>query len=728
MIRWLLVLAFTLACLPTAFAQSVGAQPVRTEHTEASIISERSSVVPGDRFMAALKLDLDEGGWHVYWKNPGDSGLPPEIDWTLPEGAATGEFMWPAPHAIPLATLMNYGYEHELVLPFEITIPATAQPGDIIQLKGDASWLICLETCIPESADLVFSVPVSAVLAPDEAGSAAIASALEQVPAASNGEAFSARDGARIKLGVSDVRISGAAADAVSLRFFPDTQDIAHAAPQDIRFGDAGVSFDLAISDYAEAGDLPLAGVIVADLKDGERLAWSVESKPGVIPAGVSDRAFGASGSGSGSGGGGFAALLPVLIGAFLGGLILNLMPCVLPVLSIKAASMVKVAHNPAETRAHGLAYTAGVLICFALVGAALIALKAAGVAAGLGFQLQYPPVVAFFTLLMFAVGLNLLGVFEIGGSLMGVGNELTQKQGVSGAFFTGLLAGFVGAPCVGPFMAPAVGVALSQPPPVVIGVFLLIGLGMAAPLLALSFSPALARMLPKPGAWMATFRQVLAFPMFLTAVWLLWVLAGQGGSDAVILTVAAAAVLSFGVWLANAIGSRTGGRVAAGLFILAGLLGPSLAFGLRPAAAPELVTASAADSVYEPWSLDRIAQAQAEGRPVFVDFTARWCVTCQVNERGTLVSSEVKAVFAETRAVLLKADWTNRDEIIAAELAKHGRAGVPLYLVYPAGGGEPEILPQLLTAGTVVTSMRKAAGAAAADLGPASPDARQPT
>ncbi len=715
MVRWLILFLLSLFALAPALAQPVPAepvpnQPVKTEYAEASIISERSQVVPGDRFMAALKLDLAEGGWHVYWKNPGDSGLPPEAEWTLPEGVTAGDFHWPAPHAIPLATLMNYGYEHEIVLPFEVAIPATMQPGDTLEMTADANWLICLETCIPEKATLKFSLPVGGSIGSDDSGSAAIAAALEQVPAASTGSAVTQRDGATILLGVSDPRIAQAAASAASLRLFPETHDIAHAAAQDPRYGDAGVQFTLSISDYAAEGDLPLAGAVVAEMKDGSRQSWSISATPGAIPAGLADRLVGASLAGAG-----WAALLPVLAGAFLGGLILNLMPCVLPVLSIKAASLVRVAHDPAETRAHGLAYTAGVLVCFVVVGAALIALKAAGEQAGLGFQLQYPPVVAFFALVMFAVGLNLLGVFEMGGSLMGVGGSLAQKQGASGAFFTGLLAGFVGAPCVGPFMAPAVGVALSQPAPVVIGVFLLIGLGMAAPLLLLSFSPALARLLPKPGAWMATFRQILAFPMFLTAVWLLWVLAGQAGSDGVILTVAAAAVLGFGVWFATKFGRGMGGRLAAAVFILLGLVGPSVAFGLRPASAP-IATASAGDSVWEPWSLARIAEIQAEGRPVFVDFTARWCVTCQVNERGALTSAEVKGVLADTNTALLKADWTNRDDIIAAELARHGRAGVPLYLVYPAGGGEPEILPQLLTAGTVVTAIRKAAGAASAE------------
>ena len=291
-------------------------------------------------------------------------------------------------------------------------------------------------------------------------------------------------------------------------------------------------------------------------------------------------------------------------------------MPCVLPVLTIKAAGLVHTAHDPKKSRAHGLAYLGGVLVCFALIGAVLIALKAAGEQAGLGFQLQYPPVVAFFSLAIFAIGLNLLGVFEIGGSLMGVGGNLADKGGTSGAFFTGLLAAFVGAPCVGPFMAPAVGVALSQPPYIVMLVFLVIGIGLAAPFVLLSFTPAFAKVLPKPGRWMETFSQALAFPMFLTAVWLLWVLAGQAGANGVILVVAGAAVLGFGIWLATKIGTNLLGRIVAAAVILFAFIAPSVVSAMTPAAPAESSVASLNE---EAWSPERVAALRAEGRPIFV-------------------------------------------------------------------------------------------------------------
>jgi thiol:disulfide interchange protein DsbD len=291
----------------------------------------------------------------------------------------------------------------------------------------------------------------------------------------------------------------------------------------------------------------------------------------------------------------------------------------------------------------------------------------------------------------------------------MGVGGKLAEKGGTSGAFFTGMLAAFVGAPCVGPFMAPAVGVALSQPAPVVMLVFLVIGLGLAAPFVLLSFTPAFAKVLPRPGAWMSTFRQALAFPMFLTAIWLLWVLAGQAGSNSVILVIAGAAVLAFGIWLATKIGSNLSGRIVSALVILFAFIAPSVASALG---GPAAGSAAAVELAEEAWSPERVSALRAEGRPIFVDFTARWCVTCQVNKATSLDSAQVRQAFADTNTAFLVADWTNRDSVIAAALAEHGRAGVPLYLVYPASGDEPEVLPHVLTPGLVTKAVREAADA----------------
>jgi len=692
-----------------ALAAPAAAQTVKTEHAEASLISERAAAVPGDKFLGALYLDVEEGGWHVYWKNPGDSGLPPKIEWTAPEGVTVGEFQWPAPHAIPLTTLMNYGYEHELVLPFDITLPATVKPGDTIELTGAATWLICLETCVPEEAKLTLKIPVAAELIADDANGAKIGASLAEVPRPITGAATVERlpDGFRISAIDSD--LAEAAKTASDIHFFPDGPEILHPAKQDVRRGDAGVAMKLLASDFAAAGDQPLSGIIVVDAKDGVRSAWEVAATPGAAPAGVADKAV----STGGKGGGGSltaVAFVSLLAFSFLGGLVLNLMPCVLPVLSIKAAGLAQTAHNPTEARAHGVAYTAGVLVCFAAIGAVLAGLRMAGEQAGLGFQLQYAPVTALFTLVIFAIGLNLLGVFEMGTSLMGVGGRLADQGGTKGAFFTGFLAAFVGAPCVGPFMAPAVGLAVTQSPPIVVLVFLVIGLGLAAPFLLLSFTPALAKLLPKPGKWMLTFRQVLAFPMFLTAVWLLWTLAGQTGSDGVILVVAGATLLGFGIWLANTIGSKMVGRVIAGLVILAAFVLPAVGSASLKAPSRGGEASLAAEVGAEAWSPGRVAELRGEGRVIFVDFTARWCATCQVNKKIAIDSDQVRKAFADGNVAFLIADWTNRDAVIATALAEFDRAGVPLYLVYPASGGEPAVLPQMLSPGVVVKAIKQAA------------------
>jgi thiol:disulfide interchange protein DsbD len=691
-----------------ALAQPVHAQEtVDAGRTQARLIAERTMAAPGDVFLAALQLDVDPGGWHVYWKNVGDSGLPPRIDWTLPDGVTTGPFVWPAPHAIPLATLMNYGYEGQLVLPFEVRIPENAPTGGDIVLKANASWLVCLEVCIPEQASLSLTVPIGAAVAQDDGASRLIAASLEQSPRPITGAAFVARTQKGYRLAILDPDVAAAAEAAQSIRFFPDGHEIVHFADQPAERGEDGVTLELEASQFADEGATGLSGVIVAELDGGERAAFSLSASAGELPSGAAGIRM------TGAGGESVTAvgILGLLVAAFAGGLVLNLMPCVLPVLSVKAAGLVKSAHHPAEARAHGLAYTAGVLACFALVGAVLVGLRMAGEQAGLGFQLQYPAMTALFALVMFAVGLNLLGLYTIGGSLMGVGSGLAGQSGAGGAFFTGALAAFVGAPCVGPFMAPAVGVALAQPAPVVIGVFLMIGLGMAAPFLALSFTPAFARILPKPGAWMESFRQALSFPMFATALWLLWVLMGQAGSEAAVLTLAGALGLAFAVWLGRQLPESRVGRGLIALIAIFSFVGPAcMSADLRAPEAAE--SAASAPLAYETaaWSPEEVARYRAEGRVVFVDFTARWCATCQVNKKLAIQSDEAAKAFAAHDVVLLTADWTNRDDVIASALADFGRAGVPLYLVYPASGGAPEILPQMLSPGLVRRAVETAA------------------
>ena len=682
-----------------ASAQATASSP----HAEGTILLERSAATSGDTFLGALRLKMAEG-WHVYWINPGDSGLPPTATWASSPEVTAGAFRFPTPHAIPLATLMNYGYEDEVVLPFEVKVAPEAAVGGALTIGATFDYLICADICIPETVTLSTSLPVAATPSLDDVASKIIAETLPTIPVALTGQAVVERSGDTFKVGVIDDSLATAIASAKWVRFFPYGAEILHAAPQTVRTGLDGVSIELkANTMFAKPGETALGGIIGIETADGKMRGWESSATPGAVPASVTTTLF------SGVAAAEAAPMLPidqllVALGlAFLGGLVLNLMPCVLPVLTIKAASLVHAAHDPKVLRAHGLAYLAGVVLCFAVIGAILVGLKAAGdTSAGLGFQLQYSWVTAIFALVMFAVGLNMLGVFEMGGSLMGVGGRLADRGGTTGAFFTGLLAAFVGAPCVGPFMATAVGAAMTQPAPVVLGIFIMIGVGLAAPFVILSFTPAFAKVLPKPGKWMATFKQALSFPMFLTALWLLWVLSAQAGADGVIWTLGGAIALTFGIWLANRLGGSAVGRAVSAAVILAASAVPIYGT-ISPPASAAVVTATT-------WSPERIAELKAEGRVIFVDFTARWCVTCQVN-KGAMHDAAVQQTFADLNVAFLEADWTNKDSVIFEELKRHGAGGVPLYLVYPASGGEPRKFDGLLSAGQIQQAVKEAAG-----------------
>ncbi len=719
-------LAAGLALALTLTGVSNAQQPVKTDHATASLIAERAAASPGDTFLAALKMDLLRT-WHVYWRNPGDSGLPPTVSWKNSAGVQADEFKWPAPRALPISPLlMNYGYEDQLVLPFDVKIPKDAKPGSTVTVAGDFQWLICQDVCVPEKATLSLDIPVAAAPKPDANASTLIGNFLKTTPVELAGSSSLQRTQDGFVIGATDPGLATAAAGAKDIRFFPYTDAVSNPSRQEVKIGDKGVQVTVKASDLAKPGDIAVPGIVVVEGPDGSLKSWETQAQPGAPLSGIADKVGATKTAASGGAAASAAApvvpaapeaapmsamdLLLTLGAAFLGGLVLNLMPCVLPVLAIKAAGLVHTAHDPKESRAHGLAYLGGVLACFGAIGLIVVGFQVIGhTTLGLGFQLQYPPVVAFFALAMFAIGLNLLGVFEMGTSLMGVGGKLADQGGRAGAFFTGLVAAFVGAPCVGPFMAVALAATLTQPPATVMAVFLTIGLGLAAPFVLLSYTPAFAKVLPKPGKWMATFRQALAFPMFVTVLWLLWVIAGQAGSDGVILVTGGAILISFGIWLATKIGAKPVGAVLAGIVILGGFVAPSILSAGLKADAGTATLAKAAGA--EPWSEERIKELQADRRVIFVDFTARWCVTCQLNKASSIDSAQVRKAFADNNVAFLVADWTNQDGVIAAELAKHGRAGVPLYLVYPATGGDPAILPQVLTPGLVEQAVKEAAG-----------------
>ncbi len=740
------VLAFVAAAF-AILAGAAQAQPapsyavgeVNTGHLKAELVAQTAGVAPGGTAYVAIRQSIDKG-WHTYWRNPGDSGEATSAKWILPAGWTAGEPVWPAPERLPLGPLMNYGYVGDVLLPVPIEVPASAKIGSTQVLKAAVTFLVCADICVPEDAKLQISLPVVAGSpGPDPKWGATIAKTLAVAPKPSGLQAAVAWTGAGenrvLKLAIVGDPLKGA--DLSHAYFFPyDGKSVDHAAHQNVERGPSGLTLSLKPSaTEATAKDAPsLTGV----LSLGDR-AWEVSGAPGPLLAaaaglgevvtakpvdtleGPAASASAESSSGASSQGAGIGLPLAVL-SAFLGGLILNLMPCVFPVLSMKAASLASHAHAPGDAQRQGLAFLAGVMVTFLGLAAVLLAAKAGGAAIGWGFQLQSPLVVGSLALIMLLVALNLSGVFEATLPGQGAGGSLAAKGGLVGAFFTGALAVVVAAPCTAPFMATALGFALTQSAPGALLVFAGLGLGFAAPFVAVAFIPGLLRRLPRPGAWMDTLRHVLAFPMYGTAAWLLWVFTLQAGSSALASLLAAAVLAGLFAWLIGAM-QRAGKPLVPGVaaVIAAGLAVAALVFGARqsaPAASPSQTASTGApaaveggaEAPFEAYTPQKLADLRAQGKPVFVNFTAAWCVTCQVNERLALGAGSVAKAIADTGTVYLKGDWTNRDAAIAKVLAEHGRAGVPLYLVYGAGGGEPVVLPQLLTPGAVVAALQAAA------------------
>lgn len=734
-------------------ATQLSAQPVDRSHARVELISERALAVPGETVWFGLSFDIDPN-WHIYWTNPGDAGIPPEISWRETgglNGESVGAFEWPLPELLPVVPgqIMDYGYSDQIVLPFAVTLPAEIE-GPLV-FEGVADYLICEDICIPESADIRLMLSIGAGQIPDTSGSERIQAALAQVPPPFDGEVSLTESAGVWTMSLAGAEVADTRGEA---RFFPYDHEITHAADQPASFGGSGFSLSLTPASSDAALPEALSGVV----KLGDA-AYEVTATQGVVLPGT-----GASSTGAFSPAGG--ANLPLLMAfALIGGLILNLMPCVLPVLSIKAMGLVTSTANgqAAEARSHGLWYAAGVLVSFAVLAAAILGVRAATGVAIWGFWLQNPILVTALILIVFVIGLWLLGLFELGSSVQGVGSGLAAKQGSAGAFFTGVLAAVVGAPCTGPFLGAALGAVMSQPAMNVVLVLLTMGFGMALPFLILSFSPGLQRFMPKPGAWMETLKQVFAFPMFLTAAWLLSVLGALAGYRMAAMVVAGAALIAFGIWalksagqgaksiLLSALGlaiiipvfglisatssvelaiglawlvgmiiafvviARLGNELAsrlakglAGLAIVAGLIWP-LAQARTALASDAPTEAYSAKYETEAWSPERVAELTTEGRAVFVDFTAEWCVTCQANKLQTLQTKTVVEAFESGDVAFLVADFTSGDKTIALELQKHNRAGVPMYLWYAPGETAPEVLPELLSI-DLVTGLVEAA------------------
>ena len=696
-----------------------GAQ--RTERIAAELVPMSGWVVPGSTAVVAIKQTISPG-WHTYWRNPGDSGGATTLTWMLPKGVEPGEVVWPLPERQRLSGLMNYGYSGEVYLPVPIQVPATARVGSTLPLIVTALFFVCsAEMCVPDELTLRLDLPVREGAAPLNARHGpAITTVLEQAPRPAAVDARITLAGAGLVLSAGGGPLAGRNPGASY--FFPfEGGVIDHSAAQTGEWGPQGLTLRLRPGGRTAAGGLtgPIAGVLATDHGAFEINAGPGATLPGTSGSGdlVAAPDADANGETTRAESFGMAAFAQAVLFALLGGLILNLMPCVFPILAMKAASLAASAHDVRRARRDGLAFLAGVLTTFLLLAGMLLTLRAAGEAVGWGFQLQSPPVTAGLALLMLTVALNLSGVFHVGAGLQGAGSgPLARLPGGLGAFFTGALAVVVAAPCTAPFMAFALGAALVMPWPMALVVFLGLGLGLALPFVVVSLTPGLLAKLPRPGPWMERLKGLLAFPMYATALWLAWVFSRQTGAEALGLLFVAGLLLALGAWLAGTGQTeRSAGRGSV-LYLAAGVVALALAAGALVVAvrvpAPEaggVAVAGGSGPESSPWSTAAVAAALAEGRPVLVNFTADWCVTCKINERTSLTSAGVKAAMERTDAVYLVADWTRRDDAITAELRRHGRSGVPLYLLYTPGSPDPRILPQLLTEGVIVDALKTA-------------------
>lgn len=672
-----------------------------TEQVTATLLASSESVRPGDQLWLAVHQSIIPH-WHTYWLNPGDSGTATEIEWTLPNGVSAGAIQWPAPTRIQLESITNYGYSDQVTLLVPFTVAENVTPGQPLQINALVKWLVCEESCIPQSVNLGLALPVVAQDEPAGKADPLITQALAALPKESLWPVrLSANDN---KLELHLVGAATALQSVSDLFFYADEWGrIVHGAAQPARSdGD-----DLVLS--LTAGDNPLgvsgvlSGVLVVKENAGATTAFNIRTALGNIAA--TDAAVHSS-----------LALLTAAALAFLGGIILNLMPCVFPVLSIKALALLKHAEQSArQQRLHGVAYTGGVLASFTLLALVLIALKAAGSQIGWGFQYQSPVFVLLVALLMFAVGLSLSGVLNFGTSLMGVGSSLASGSGYSSSFFTGVLAAVVATPCTAPFMGAAIGYALSQPALQMLVVFWGLGLGLALPYLLLAWWPSLQRRLPKPGLWMEWVKQAMAFPMYLTSVWLIWVLGQQASVDVVAYALAGMVLIAFAAWLfqitrnSRPALAHTGTALALSAVLLAIAGGYWSAVNDAAGSGTASVAADKQqDQHWQTYSAEALQALRAEGKPVFLNFTAAWCISCLVNERVALSQSSVQQAFKQQNITYLKGDWTNQDAAITAKLAEFDRSGVPLYVFYPPGvNSAPQVLPQILTPDIVISAIK---------------------
>lgn len=667
-----------------------------TDQVRVRLIPASHAVQPGAEVLIGLEQRIIPH-WHTYWQNPGDSGMATSIRWQLPEGAQAGPIQWPTPSRFKLGSITNYGYANQVTLLSSIRIPKSAKVGSTVPITAHANWLVCEEICIPQQAELTLSLRVAAPGEMTEAVPKRIRQAMASLPQSSPWAASVSESGGETYLDIASPELS--AAKLKDLWFYPlKWGQIAHGAAQKVSTHGDGLRLVLQSGESPRKSGEILEGVLVMTEQGADgplTRGFILQATPKATATGQLDG----------------PDLPAAMLLALLGGLILNLMPCVFPVLSIKALALVR--HGPharRETRLHGLTYTVGIVVSFLGLAGLLLLLRSGGAQIGWGYQFQSPSFVLATAYLMFAIGLSLSGVFMLGTSISQIGEGLTARPGYTGSFFTGVLATVVATPCTAPFMGVAIGYALTQSALPLLSVFFSLGLGLALPYLLLSNWPLLQRCLPKPGLWMERLKQFFAFPMYATAAWLVWVLTQQAGPDSLIVALGGMLLTAMAAWLYDSTRSSSGWiRPAATLLALA-LVAVTLMSSYLYLQHSRTPVAAAQESTHawEPYSAERLQALREEGKPVFLNFTAAWCITCLANERIALSQHRVMQAFKDAGIHYLKGDWTNQDAAITHKLAEFGRNGVPLYVFYPAGKNtEPIVLPQILTPEIVLEHIR---------------------
>ena len=681
MIRALCLLFLALFTMPLA-AQSVSQQP----NTRLEIIAESGTPVPGAPLAIGLVL-TPKPGWHTYWSNPGDAGAATRVAWTLPaDTASPGPLAYPLPETLIVSGLMNYVYPKTNVLMTSVTPSADLKKGTAFPVTAKVDWLVCsLEQCVPESATVTLPLTIGTGTTDPENGFR-IAEGKAAIPKPVDWPvSFAAKNG-RFVLAVP----FGSIDKVKSVYFFPDKDGVIDfAAPQLVTIAGDTLRIETTVATPAPTG--PVTGVLRVEQTDLDHpLGFAITATPGSVPAAglpIGKKLNPISTTPS---------LLPILLGAILGGIILNIMPCVFPILSLKALSLAKGNVDAASARRDAIAYAAGVILVCTALGGLVLLLRAAGSQVGWAFQLQDPRVITGLLLLVTAIALNLAGVFEINISTGNLGDDTIRKGGALGSFATGALAAFVATPCTGPFMAGALGAALVLPTAQALAVFAGLGFGLALPFLVIGFVPALRKRLPKPGPWMNRLRAILSVPMFLTALALAWVLGRQAGVEGMTAGLAGAVIIGLLLWW---LGSRQHGGGTGWVQAGAVLAVSVAAIMLLPVAAPAEASGTSAPAglAAQPYSAERLAALTSAGKPVFLYMTADWCLTCKVNEKGAMADSAVAAAFKAKGITVMEGDWTRGDAAISKWLAERGRAGVPVYVFFAADGTNRE-LPQILS------------------------------